>query len=146
MRRSLALLVLLAACIPRAPELAPHERAMVHAAVQSWAEAGLPPPVHCDLAATSFRVGACRLPTSAGCTAYVGRHPWRVVIMVRSEHVGDDKLLAHELMHAMFACSKADGAFDDRNYRHRDPRVWQDVGGDSSVQARTRALALAGTP
>lgn len=140
MRTAILFSLAVAGCAPTAPELTPYYRHAVWAAVSAWAVAGFPPPKDCDMPTTSFRVGGCKLPTIHGCTDYGGRKPYRVVITVRPQDIGDDKLIAHELMHAMYTCSRADGAFDGRNYSHLDPRVWQDVGGDASAQAITRQL------
>lgn len=134
-----ALTLALQACARQAPELTDHERLAVWAAVGAWKAIGMPEPKDCDLPATTFRVGACRLPTTHGCTDYEGRKPYKVVITIRPQDVGDDKLIAHELMHAMYSCSRAHGAFNGLNYYHLEPRVWEDVGGDASAQARTRS-------
>lgn len=153
----------LVACGPAAPELTPHERAAVHAALEGWRLAGLPEPTKqkCDFGAVSIRrpeaadfVRLCHgsVKGVASClhwdTSNFGGRQLPVIVLRPGQQidaVGDPAV--HEICHGLMDCSELEGWNGPPNYRHLSPLVWsaaETVPG-SSAQSRARAL-MAGQP
>jgi hypothetical protein len=155
-------LALLAACVPRAPELTPLERAGVHASLTAWREVGLPEPdqaERCDFSRIFIRWArledAC-LPgassdVNTACLRWEYSGNWfrarqYPVIVLKLGYVlpADSQPIIHECMHALTHCSGLSWWRID-NTRHLDPRIWAaaEKTPGSSAESRARAMVLA---
>lgn len=149
-----SVLLALTGCTP-APELTPFERASGSAAAQAWLTAGLPASADdCDMRSFSIVrppasefVLRCGSATAAACLDWGGGGPLRprhpVVVLAPGQEIEDNgEPIIHELMHALWTCAAVGPPLDPGNRGHLDPRVWVATGGQTSAQARARAIVL----
>ena len=152
---ALALLALLAGCL-HAPPLTTADGAAIQAVAGAWRAAELPALGDC---ATSIEVrrwrskqayvDQCTGPLadvyraaaehSAGCTdsesrGILGRDTY--ILELAPGFEADEGLVQHEALHAFVACSGLGPPEDPYDTGHADRRLWEAVGGASSVQGR----------
>lgn len=150
-------LLCLLACVPPAPELTPLERAGVHAALEGWRAAGLPPLTQerCDFSHVYVRVvppqdwpARCAA-AEAACLGwdesanFFRARKYPVVMLRHNAAVGpDSEPVIHELMHAQYHCAAGLDWMAEDNLRHKDPRVWSAAETDPGTSAQSRARTL----